>query len=228
MFERRQFGTSPRRALFFIGGYKTSISTYRPFYWLARLLGYRVYAYVLDAERVVSAHITGYADQVKAVTQDIEVTISSLPSDMELFVMGNSLGSESALYALKHIARLRAAILVTARGSIAEFIWNTQEGSAFKPVYEKNGYDFEQLAEELRPIEPLQELDQTTGRPIYLIYAADDTVIPPANTKLLIGKVPNLRTKLYRRGNHGGATVMGLAALWRWHYFFKWAGLGLK
>lgn len=228
MFERRQFGASRRRALFFIGGYRTSISTYRPFYWLARLLGYRVYAYVLDAERVVSAHITGYVDQVKAVTQDIEVTISSLPSDMELFVMGNSLGSESALYALKHIARLRAAVLVTARGSIAEFIWNTKEGSAFKPVYEQNGYDFEQLAKELRPIEPLQVLDKTVSRPIYLIYAADDTVIPPANTELLIGGVKYFKIKRYRRGNHGGATIMGLAAFWRWHYFFKRAGVGPK
>lgn len=220
MFERRQFGTSQRRVIFFVGGYKTRISTYRPLYWVMQLLGYRVYAYVLDPKTVVASHITAYVNQVKAVQQDVASLLNELPNDCRVYVMGNSLGSETALYALKHTQQIRAAFLVTARGSIAEFIWHSPAGSAFKPPYVKNGYSFEQLSAEVQPVEPLRDINLIGDRPIYLLYSARDTIIPASNTQQLTS-LSAVITHRYRYGDHLLTTVRGLAAFWRWHRFFK-------
>lgn len=223
MFERRQFGNGRRRVIFFIGGYKTEIGMYRPLYWVMRRLGYRVYAYVLDPKVVVASDITAYVNQIKAVQKDIAQTMSEL-GDADYYVMGNSLGSESALYALKHTPQIKSAFLVTARGSISQFIWKTKEGSSFKPAYVKNGYDFTQISQELNPAEPLNDLSLIGERPVCLIYSAKDTVIPPANTELLIKALPKMRVHRYRHGSHAAATIKGLAAFWRWHHFFLQSG----
>lgn len=220
MFERRQFGSSRRRVIFFIGGYRTSIGTYLPAYWLMRLLGYRVYAYVLDSQTVVSSNIMAYVGQIEAIQQDIAATLKTLPEDMPAFTMGNSLGSESALYALKHTPQLRAAALVTVRGSIARFIWKSPAGKSFKPAYVNNNYDFTRLSQELSPVEPLKDMGLLDGRPVYLIYSQKDTVIPPTNTELLITALPGMKVHRYNVGNHTATTIKGIGAFWRWHCFF--------
>jgi pimeloyl-ACP methyl ester carboxylesterase len=219
VFERRQFGKDRHRVIFFIGGYKTEIGMYRPLYWLMRRLGYQIYAYVLDPKTVVASDITSYVKQIESVQQDIVSVIDEL-GEAEYYVMGNSLGSESALYALKHTPQIKSAFLVTARGSIAEFIWKSREGRSFKPAYEKNGYDFTQISQELSPAEPLSDLKLISDRPVYLVYSQRDNVIPPANTELLIEALSHMQVKRYRYGGHLVATLKGLAAFWRWHRFF--------
>lgn len=221
MFERRQFGSRQQRIIFFIGGYRTKIEMYRPLYWMMRLLGYRVYAYVLDPTIVVASQITKYVDQIKAVQRDIAGIVDELPQDTECYVMGNSLGSESALYALKHTPRIEAAVLVTGRGSITEFIWNTNEGSGFKAPYVKNGYDFAQLSKELKPAEPLTDLKLIGNRPVYLCYSTKDQVIPSKNTEVLVKALPAIKVRKYGHGSHLAATIKGLGAFWRWHKLFR-------
>lgn len=225
MFERRQFGTSRRRVLFFVGGYRTSIAVYKPLYWIARLLGYRVYAYVLDAQTVISSNIMAYVGQIEAIQQDIAKTLKSLPDEIPAYVMGNSLGSESALYALKYTPELRAAALITARGSIAEFIWKTSAGKVFKPTYVENNYDFTQISQELSPAEPTKDLHLIGDRPVYVYYSSVDKVIPESNTQLLVKKFKEehitYKIKRYSRGGHFATTVKGLGAFWRWHDFFQ-------
>lgn len=227
MFERRQFGTSRRRVIFFVCGYQTKINMYRPVYWVMRRLGYRVYAYVLDPKTVTTSHITGYVKQIKAVQRDIAGVLKSLPADMPAYVMGNSLGSESALYALKHTPQLRAAALVTTRGSIAEFIWNTPAGKVYKTVYEENNYTFAQLSRELAPAEPTKDIELLGDRPVCVYYSTPDVIIPASNTELLIEALDaarsNYRVKHYAWGGHFASTFKGLGAFWRWHRFFRQA-----
>lgn len=225
MFERRQFGNSRRRVIFFIGGYQTEIGMYRVLYWIMRALGYRVYAYVLEPKTVVASHIIGYVKQIQAVQKDIAKTLAGLPEGIDAYVMGNSLGSESALYALKHTPQVKAAALVTGRGSIAEFIWNTKAGSTFKSPYVKSGYDFTQISQELDPVEPIKDLKLIGDRPVHISYSQTDKVIPASNTELLLKALDSAgityQVKRYRRGGHLATTIKGLGAFWRWHRFFQ-------
>lgn len=221
MFERRQFGKSKRRVLFFIGGYRTKIGMYTPFYWLAQLLGYRVYAYVLDSQTVVSSNIMNYVGQIEAVQQDIAKTLKSLPQEIPAYVMGNSLGSESALYALKHTPQLRAAALITVRGSIARFIWKSEAGKSFKPAYINNKYDFTKISQELSPAEPIKDMELIGDRPVYVVYSKADKVIPESNTQLLLDALDNPKVRMYKHLGHFAAAFVGMGAFWRWHAFFR-------
>lgn len=225
MFERRQFGNSQRRVLFFIGGYRTSIKMYAPAYWLMRLLGYRVYAYVLDSQTVVSSNIMAYVGQIEAVQRDIAQTLQQLPHGIPAYTMGNSLGSESALYALKHTPQLRAAALVTVRGSIARFIWKSSAGRSFKPAYEHNGYDYTQLSQELSPAEPIKDLELIGSRPVYVWYSQADKIIPSSNTRLLLQALTKtgvqLRVRNYKHLGHFMSAFASIGAFWRWHRFFR-------
>lgn len=227
MFDKQQFGSSRQKVIFFIGGYRTRIATYAPLYWIMNLLGYQIYAYVLDSKMVVASNIKTYVGQVQAVQQDIAATLSKLPKNAKAYTMGNSLGSESALYALKHTPQLKAAVLVTARGSIARYIWRTTAGQRFKPAYEDT-YDFTRLAREVESVEPLNELDRIGTRPVYMYYSDADKVIPVANTKLLIKGLQNadihLKIRHYRHIGHFVAAFAGLGAFWRWHRFFNKEG----
>lgn len=221
LFDRRTYGKRSHRVIVFIGGYKTNHAVYIPLYAMMRLLGYRVIAYTLDPSTVDADHISAYANQMKSVYDDVVSLIAGLPQDAKIYTMGNSLGSESALYLLKNIPAVRATYLVTGRGSIAEYIWNSPQGREYKPKYLKNGYSYESFVKELQSIEPRNDVNKIGDRSVFLAYALHDTIIPVSNTQLLIDALPGLHTYQYKRGNHLAAAVKGLGAFWRWHQFYK-------
>ena len=222
-YTRRQFGSSGRRVIFFFCGWMTKYWVYFPLFPIMVACGYRVYVYELNHEHIISSDNNAYVGQLVAVKNDVKQLLAKLPSTIQAFTFGNSLGSEPALYILKQLPQIRAAVLNTVRGDIAGFLWDLPYGKSFKERYLALGYTKDRLYRELKPVEPMHEIELIKERPVLVYYSLADTVITPKNTKVLIDAFQksnvNYKVHVGKRLNHFGISTLNHAMFWRWHRF---------
>lgn len=224
-YNRRQFGSTNKRVIFFFCGWMTKYWVYFPLFPIMVACGYRVYVYELNHKHILASDNNKYVEQVKAVKDDVAKVLSKLPESIQAFTFGNSLGSESALFVLKHTPQIKAAVLNTVRGNIADFLWDLPYGADFKARYLKLGYTKDRLAKELLTVEPTYQLGLVAGRPLLVYYSKSDTVITPENTKILLKELDSksIRHRVYsgKYLNHFGISTLNHARFWRWLAFLR-------
>jgi predicted esterase len=228
LYTRHVYGWSRRKVVLFVCGWRTSALWYRPVYLMLNLAGYKVYSYEVNALVGASPRITDYVEQVEAIAKDASLAIASQAPEAKIFTIGNSLGSEIALYIMKLQPRVRAAVLNTVRGNIAEFLWTAPSAALFKTGYISQGDYKGSLARKTKNISPHTNLDKLGDRPVLIYYSKPDKIIPRKNTEILISELRRARAKYTVRRNwilgHFGASVKNFVCAWRWLGFMRKAG----
>ncbi len=198
---------------------------YSPLFATMVLLGYKVYAYHLDEESILSADCATYVSQIQAVTANAQELVRAAGADTSFFGMGNSMGSEVILYAAKHTSEIKSVYLNTVRGSVAEFIWHSSYGENFKPLYIRQGCDEAKTVKALYLIEAMNDVDLLGARPVLIAYSLADTIIDPENTQLLISALAdargNYRLITGKYLSHFGTSLLNFLTVARWHKFYK-------
>lgn len=222
-FVRTTYGWSRRKAVIFVCGWRTSVRWYWPVFRLLNISGYKVYAYEVNTHMASSSNILDYVYQVQAIKDDALALIAAAPPTTHWFTMGNSLGSEIALYIMKSSPQVRATVLNTVRGDTAQFIWTAPSAVLFKAGYVAHGDYKGSLTRKLRPISARYNLDALGDRPVLLYYSRADKVIPRHNTELLIRSMRNAGTNVRIKRNwvlgHFMASAKNFAYFWRWLRF---------
>lgn len=228
LYTRHEYGWSRRKIVLFVCGWRTSSLWYRPVYLLLNIFGYKVYSYEVNALVGASPRIIDYVEQVEAIKVDALAVVAAAGNHTKIVAMGNSLGSEIALYIMKSEPRVGAAVLNTVRGNIADFLWTAPSASLFKTGYVTQGDYKSSLARKTKDISPHTNIDKLGDRPILVYYSRPDKIIPRKNTEQFITELRRAGANYTVRRNwflgHFGASIKNFAYAWRWLAFIQKAG----
>lgn len=120
---------------------------------------------------------------------------------------GTSLGGIVASLAFGIELRFKYGSFVLAGADLAGILWSSSRVVTQREELRRRGYTEERLRDELRAIEPSTYLPNAAGRPSLVIAANLDTVVPPANARVLIGALGAPQTVWLSTGHFGGALV---------------------
>lgn len=121
-------------------------------------------------------------------------------------ITGTSLGAIITGLAFGVEPRLKTAAFMLGGADIAHILWNSSRVVSQREALRRDGYTEERLREVFAPIEPLNYL-RPDGRPVYVVRAKFDTVIPPLSTDRLIEALGNPEVLQIDTGHYGGALV---------------------
>jgi dienelactone hydrolase len=95
-------------------------------------------------------------------------------------VMGISFGSFMGVLAAESEPRLRRVAVLLGGGNVAEIIWRAPEGASFRKHWLDSGGTKESFTQRITQCEPLHYADNLRGRPVLMLVARQDEVVPPA------------------------------------------------
>lgn len=122
-------------------------------------------------------------------------------------ITGTSLGGLVASTAYAVEPRLAAGAFVLAGADLAHILWHSSRVVAQRDELRRRGYSESRMREELADIEPLAYLPERRVSPTFVVGARFDTVIPPEDTRKLIGALPDAHVLWVDTGHYGGVFV---------------------
>ena len=128
----------------------------------------------------------------------------------ELGVFGISLGGITSALAAEAEPRLKHVCLTLAGGDLTTIAWESPEAQRVQQAWSQRGVTREELAQALRPVDPLTWADRLHDRRILMLNAKDDQIIPRSCTNklwLALGQPP---IRWYEGGHYSFGNIFSV------------------
>lgn len=135
-----------------------------------------------DAEAILTAGRQGVLDLRRAL--DWLETRAEIAPD-RLAVLGLSLGAIEAAIALGVEERLKAGVLILGGADPAHLVWSSPLAWPLRRRFERQGLTETRLRERWRAIDPATFAEQARRKPVYMVNARFDWVLPRECSELL-------------------------------------------
>lgn len=122
-------------------------------------------------------------------------------------ITGTSLGAIVATSTYAVEPRISGGAFVLGGGDIAHILWHSSRVVVQREALRKMGYTESRLRDTLAPIEPLNYLPRTESGRTLVVAGKFDTVVPPADVKKLIDRLPESQSLWLDTGHYGGIFV---------------------
>lgn len=103
----------------------------------------------------------------------------------QLGISGISLGGITGALSAAAEPRFHKVGLMLAGGDFSKIAWNSTEASEIRKAWEAQGKTIEELAEIIKPVDPITYAANVRGRKILMLNAKHDEVVPPECTEAL-------------------------------------------
>ncbi|MBX7165998.1 MAG: alpha/beta hydrolase family protein [Pirellulales bacterium] len=135
----------------------------------------------------------------------------------QLGITGISLGGITSAVAAAGEPRFAKVGLMLAGGDFSRIAWESEETKALREGWEAQGKTIEELAEVIKPIDPVTFAANVRGRKILMLNARNDEVVPPACTEALWEALGKPEIVWWNAGHYTAARFVfeGLARLTR-------------
>ncbi|MCZ8137800.1 MAG: alpha/beta hydrolase [Armatimonadota bacterium] len=120
---------------------------------------------------------------------------------------GTSLGAIVASLTFAVEPRIHSVSLLLGGADLAGIYWNSSRTVVLRNRLRDEGWSEDRLREYLKDIEPLNYLQADDPRPIFVVRARFDTVVPPFATDRLLAAIPNAKVLTLETGHYGGGLV---------------------
>lgn len=124
-------------------------------------------------------------------------------------ISGTSLGAIVSELAFAVEPRFTTGAFVLGGGDLAYILWNSSRVVAQRDQLRREGFTEEKMRSELRPVEPLEFLEESDNRKTFVVQARHDSVIPARSTEILLERLDKPEHLILDSGHYGGALVQG-------------------
>lgn len=134
----------------------------------------------------------------------------------QLGITGISLGGITGALAASAEPRFKKVGLMLAGGDFSRIAWESEEAGPIRKEWEAKGGTLEELAEIIKPVDPVTHAANVRGRKILMLNAKHDEVVPPACTEALWEALGKPEIVWWADGHYAGRFIFeGLARLTR-------------
>lgn len=124
-------------------------------------------------------------------------------------ITGTSLGAIVSSLAFAVDKRFTSGAIVLGGVDLAHILWNSSRVVSQRDRLRQMGYTEDSLREVLKEVEPANYLGPNETRPVYVVQARHDTVIPAQSTQKLVNLLEKPQRLYLDSGHYGGALVQG-------------------
>lgn len=165
-----------------------------------------------SGEAAIPADPDGMIRTMTQSVYDVRRTVDFIASRPEfdatrIGIAGTSLGSVVSSLSFALEPRIKSASFMLGGADLAHILWNSSRVVKVRESLRNKGILEANLREALRSVEPLTYLHERREGGTFVIGGKFDTVIPPEDTKKLIGALPDPKTLWLDTGHYGGVFV---------------------
>lgn len=165
-----------------------------------------------SGQLAVTPDPAGMIKTMEQAVADVRRSIDWMETDIridakKIGLAGTSLGGIVGGLAFTQEPRITAYCSVLGGASIADTVWESSRLVRERKTMRDNGWNRSSLGEALKSIEPASYANPTETRPVYLIAARYDTVMPLSSYEKAIEIFPNCQSLWIETGHYGGYLV---------------------
>lgn len=165
-----------------------------------------------SGELMIQSDVEDMKQKMAQTVSDIRRTVDWMETRPELDMnrlglTGTSLGGIVSAMAFGVEPRFKFGAFLLAGVDMAHIIFHSNKVAEQREQFRRKGFTEESLREALKEVEPLTYLSSTDPRPIYIVRARHDEVVPLSATDRLESAIGPHQTLWLETGHYGGFLV---------------------